>query len=397
LDRVLAFPELSFRFNQDGRMRDFFPPAPERERFAALALKNGEAVFLHEVRAAGQGFGIYAVIGGPELYRNDRRQQYVFTNRRRIYDYSILQALEYGLQGWFPNGTHPVGAVYITIEPGLADFNIHPAKREVRFDDPGAIHRILSGALRSFVQSHEKARGSGTALYAGVSSGEGGPGNLFAAEDPGTGYAGGKTEGSALAMEALMENAPSFRPLPGRNGEKPRYAGRVFGLFILVEKGDRLFVIDQHAAHERILYNRFLSGPIAAQELLVPIPFETESAGDDSFLDAEKTRLALLGIILERDGAAWRLKALPQGWKLGDRETIREILALREAGDNIAERWAASLACHGAVRDGDYLDEESALALAEEALKLPEPRCPHGRPLWMELSRENLFKAVRRT
>jgi DNA mismatch repair protein MutL len=364
-----------------------------------VALRNGEGAFLHEIRASGQGFEVYAVIGGPELSRNDRRQQYVFANRRRIYDYGLLQALEYGLQGWFPNGTHPVGAVHIHIEPRLADFNIHPAKREVRFGDPGAIHRTLSGALRNFVHSRERARTAGNSFYPDAFSeaGEGVPGNLFAAEDSGAGYAGGKTETPALAMEALLEKPPDFWPLPGRNGEKLRYAGRAFGLFILAEKGDRLFVIDQHAAHERILYNRFLSKPIAAQELLIPVPFETESAEDDCFLEAERAELALLGIILERDGAAWRIKALPPGWRLGDRETVKEILALKDAGDHMAERWAASLACHEAVKDGDYLDAESALALAEEALNLPVPRCPHGRPLWTELTRESLFKAVKRT
>jgi DNA mismatch repair protein MutL len=78
------------------------------------------------------------------------------------------------------------------------------------------------------------------------------------------------------------------------------------------------------------------------------------------------------------------------------RETVTEILKLKAAGENMAERWAATLSCHGAIKDGDYLDDTAALALAEAALKLPLPRCPHGRPIWTELSREELFRAVRR-
>jgi DNA mismatch repair protein MutL len=172
--------------------------------------------------------------------------------------------------------------------------------------------------------------------------------------------------------------------------------GRAFELFILVESGDKLFIIDQHAAHERILYDAFLSKPIPKQELLVPIPFSTASADEDKFLGSHQKELANLGVIIEEDEGEWRITALPANWKLGDAETVKEILELRTAGENMAERWAATLACHAAVKDGDYLDDTSALALAEEALRLPVPRCPHGRPVWTTLTKENLYKAVRR-
>jgi DNA mismatch repair protein MutL len=164
-----------------------------------------------------------------------------------------------------------------------------------------------------------------------------------------------------------------------------------------VEAGEKLFIIDQHAAHERILYDRFLSRPIPAQELLAPIPFSAGSDEEDRFLEARREDLGRLAIRVERDGPGWRIEALPADWRLGDAETVKEILGLREAGENMAERWAATLCCHSAVRDGDYLDDEAAMALAEEALGLPDPHCPHGRPIWTEISREALYRAVRRT
>jgi DNA mismatch repair protein MutL len=82
---------------------------------------------------------------------------------------------------------------------------------------------------------------------------------------------------------------------------------------------------------------------------------------------------------------------------LGDGETVEEILKLKTAGKNIAEHWAATLACHGAIKDGDYLDDTAAQELIEAALALKVPRCPHGRPLWVEVSREDLFRGVQRT
>jgi DNA mismatch repair protein MutL len=412
IDKALAFPRISFRYTQDGRLKCLLPASSLKERFAAALLDPREGAFLHEIHVAGAGFISSVLIGGPELYRNDRRLLYVFANGRRSQDYALTQALEYGVQGWFPNGVHPVGAVYIEIDPALADFNVHPAKREVRFREPGAVHHAVSSGIRDFCRRFSIVRGQ-SAGGAPASGGAGG--GLFAAAPAATPGGGGgarlmsanaaKAASAALAMEALLEKPPPFAPPPEYAAAvseesppygEPRYAGRAFDLFILVEGGEKLFIIDQHAAHERILYNRFLSGPIPKQELLVPIPFSAESDEEDRFLAAKREELARLGVEIEQDGTRWRVEALPAGWSMGDAETVRAILELRKAGENMAARWAATLCCHQALRDGDYLDDSSAFALARQALDLPDPRCPHGRPVWTEISREALYKAVRR-
>jgi DNA mismatch repair protein MutL len=421
IDKALAFPNLSFRFIQDGRLRFFFPPAASlKERFAMALLNEAEGTLLHEIAVQGSGFKIRIVIGGPDLFRRDRRQQYLFANGRRIQDFSLLQALEYGVQGWFPNGTHAVGAIYVEIDPALADFNIHPAKREVRFADGAAIHHAISSALTDFIH-RRNSRFNLRRLSA-----EQREWTEFSAprtEAPEKTASPGRPAGgeprkipAALAIEALLENR-NFPPRPGgerSRGQPPssveesapgygtpgcgalRLGGRAFGLFILAEQGDRLFIIDQHAAHERILYDRFLSGPVPRQELLAPIPFTTEGEEEDRFLERRRKELDRLGIVIKGKPGDWTIEALPVNWRKTDGETIAEILDLKNAGENIAERWAATLSCHGAVKDGDYLDDGAALALAEEALRLPVPRCPHGRPVWMEISRETILKAVRR-
>ncbi|MCL2759315.1 MAG: DNA mismatch repair endonuclease MutL, partial [Treponema sp.] len=158
IDKVLVFNNINFRYLQDGKLKDFLPAVDtKKERFAAALLETGTD-FLHEIYVTGDGFSAVVVIGGPELYRNDRRQLFIFANGRRINDFSLIQAIEYGSQGWFPNGTHPIGAVYVEIDPSLADFNIHPAKREVRFRNPGAIHHVISGGVKSFFHRKEVAR-----------------------------------------------------------------------------------------------------------------------------------------------------------------------------------------------------------------------------------------------
>jgi DNA mismatch repair protein MutL len=450
VEKALAFPRIAFHFFQDGGLKLHLLPLEQeipqaqdpagqspaaglhpsaascKARFGELILKEGERPFLHQVSAVGEGFTVTVIFGGAEVYRQDRRQQYVFANRRRIQDFSLLQALEYGLAGLFPNGTHPVGAVFVEINPALVDFNIHPAKREVRFADAGAIHHTVSGVLRDYVRSRgiggevqRKDDAGGPALFGGQFSGSG---PAFSAPY-GTAPYGAAGQTAAMAAEALLARRGEFAPLPRREeaggyagnsaGEETaeyngdvrdktpgpvRLIGRAFDLFIIVESGDRLYLIDQHAAHERLLYNRFLSKKITTQELLITIPFTTGSGDDDRFLQSHKNELAELGVVVENDGdACWRIEALPAGWNMSDDETVEEILALKDAGENIAERWAATLSCRAAVKDGDRLDDNAALALAEAALSFPIACCPHGRPLWTEIGREELFKAVRRT
>ncbi|MDR0447070.1 MAG: DNA mismatch repair endonuclease MutL [Treponema sp.] len=397
MEKALAFPCVSFRFIQDQELKlNLLPFINEdksalKKRFGELILNTHERPFLHMVETTGKGFTITILFGGPELYRRDRRQLYIFANNRRIQDYGLMQALEYGLAGFFPNGSHPVGAVFLEVNPALADFNIHPAKREVRFADSGAIHHCITAALRSYVQST-----SGTAA-SGIPR---------------------ENNHSFLAKEALSDHTAEPEPAyklqeanlfadnsagcfgTGANPQRIRLIGRVFGLFILAESGDKLYLIDQHAAHERILYDQFLSAPVSAQELLVPIPFTAPSEDDDNFLMLKKRELVRLGIILENEGGgSWRIDSLPVGWKTGD--PVEEILALRTAGENFIEHWAAVLACRTAIKDGDILDNNTAQALAETVLAMSDetnsqPRCPHGRPLWTEINRDALLRAVRR-
>jgi DNA mismatch repair protein MutL len=406
IEKSLPFPEITFRFTQDGKSKVFLPAAlSKKERFAAALLEPQEGNFLHEIHVSGDGFSADIVIGGPELYRADRRMLYVIANGRRIQDYSLMIALEYGTQGLFPNGTHPVGAVFVDIDPALADFNIHPAKREARFRDPGAIHHAATAGLRDFCRHLN--------IKADAQVGHNMPLALeaLATEIPTTSSCGdypryydiqpspninsvNKIDNINSLKTAISDNiAAEQSPIYG----EPRYAGKVFGVFLLIEWGDKLFIIDQHAAHERILYDRFLAAPIPRQELLIPLVFNTETADDNHFLEAKKEELAKLAIIIEKDGDRWRIDALPEGWRLNDAGTVQAILSLREAGENLAERWAATVCCHQAVRDADHLDDATALALAKEALNLPDPHCPHGRPVWTEISREALFKAVRRS
>ncbi|AEJ19783.1 DNA mismatch repair endonuclease MutL [Gracilinema caldarium] len=428
IDKAMAFPDRTFRFLQDGNLKLFFPPISSyRERFIQTQCDGPEQQFVHELYAQGEGFHITMVVGGPELYRSDRREQFVFANGRRIQDFALLQALEYGLEGAFPNGTHPIGALFITIDPALADFNIHPAKREVRFKDPGAIHHAITASLKKFIHNlllsdkntqivkdtnkmilkntgYEKAAqlldvhnelSQGTknsSEHVQCSCEEQGLRKSSAAA-----INTGTTSAGRLAMEALLERPPQYQKLP-QVSQSVTYIGQLFGLFLLAEAGTTLYIIDQHAAHERILFDSLTTQPIQNQDLLIPITFETDSEEEDHFLTLHQERLAEAGIVLDGQGqGSWAITALPANWEKSDSETIQDILKLSEAGEGFIELWIATMACHMAIKDGDYVDRVTAQALVEAALALPIPRCPHGRPIWTTVSKDELFHAVRRT
>jgi DNA mismatch repair protein MutL len=413
IEKALAFNGINFRYVQDGKLKDFFQAVKtKKERFAAAVLQTGEEDFLHEINVTGAGFSAVVVIGGPELYRNDRRHLYIFANGRRVQEYSLVQAVEYGSQGWFPNGVHPIAAVYVEIDPSLADFNIHPAKREVRFRDPGTIHQAISGGVKNFFHSlYLKNSGKDNApeteerrsYNSGEESSAGYPQRSekeFSFTYNNNSDVKRNTEEyekfTDFVSASLRNRENSSSNIPTAANGDMRYAGRIFDLFILMEWGDKIYIIDQHAAHERILYNKFINEPVPKQELLAPIPFTAESDDEDAFLSANREELSRLGVEIEKDAESWSITALPADWRMGDADTVKEILGLRLAGENMAKRWAATCCCRAAIKDGDILDDKTAFELGKQALALPDPRCPHGRPVWTEISKEALFKAVRR-
>ncbi len=410
IDKAMAHPSTAFRFASDGRLVDLAPACPSlKERVLAFHAEPGPAL-LHEIAFSGEGFEGRIVLAGPSWYRGDRRSMEVFVNRRRVQDWSLLSGLDWAYEGFLPGGAHPFALLFVEIDPALADFNIHPAKREVRFRDPGSLRHAMTRALRDFLASFLRAvpKGANSGSPAadeeargGEASGSGGGGQGWPRsgfQDQGTTY---DREGSS--WEALLRDRPFERaisagapagPSTGPSAGALRYLGQAFNLFLVVERGEELFLIDQHAAHERLIYDELSSRGPTVQELLVPVTIRVDT-------DAEERRLALLapaiaraGFSLRREGADWQLTALPASLRGEPEAALRELI---EGGSDDPERSARAMtACKAAIKDGESLDPASALELARRALELPEPRCPHGRPVWFRLTRQDLFRFVRR-
>jgi DNA mismatch repair protein MutL len=405
LEKAAAFPDVQFRFIQDGALKLFLPSGVTlKERFAAAFKLQPFRPLLHHIEGRGAGFTFSVILGGPGLSRPDKKLQLVFANGRRIYDWGLQQALEAGLLGGFPNSEHPVGAIFLDIDPNLVDFNIHPAKREAKFQQAGEIHHAVTTTLRAFLPGLLERQSLAMSLSPSSESSLPFRPSSFRPLSHGSSLAAKSDTSAMLAADALYDragsedvSAPSEAAEPMPSYGMFRFIGRLWGVFILVERESRLYIIDQHAAHERILYQRYISPPIPGETLLIPLPFNTETVEDDHFLNTRKDDLRGLGLRLEQEAPhLWRIETLPAGWCASDGETVKAVLALPRTGAGFVESWAASCACHTAVRDGAFLDERTALNLAQEVMDIPIHHCPHGRPIWVEISREDLLKGVKR-
>ncbi|MBL8968324.1 MAG: ATP-binding protein, partial [Spirochaetaceae bacterium] len=273
VDKALAHPSVGFRYSSEGRLGLILPPASPEERVLACYAEPPRDL-VYRVRFSGEGFEGSVVLAGPAFYRNDRRLMQVFINRRRIQDGGLLQALDYAFSGFLPGGAHPCAFLFAEVDPALADFNIHPAKREVRFKDPDGLRRSFVRATQGFLgelarREPDKARPSLEAapeLAPWAASGRDTPGiaehEREGAEAPGaldyagaeTGFGGGPRQGAGGGQKACLgaswDDLAAFReraaplPRPEPAPGAPRYLGKALGLFLVVEAEGALYLID---------------------------------------------------------------------------------------------------------------------------------------------------------
>ena len=441
IEKALARPDIAFRFVADGETKIDLPAGQslkDRFVFANNYAEGPELFYEFGSDAGGESadWSFKVVIGEPAVSRTNKKDIFIYANGRRIQEYSLVQAVEYGGQGFFPNGTYPVAAVFAQIRPDLIDFNIHPAKREARFSDISALHHGLSSTIRTFFHQYtysnfsedkpaDEARSqefafevppapkapASDSLYEKHISYKASETKSQALSDFRSKYLGIKnTASSSLAERALAAAGTSTStntntiPNPGAslNHEAPaiRYIGPCLGTFLLAEKNKSLYIIDQHAAHERILFDRLMNsqGNSPRQQLLIPYKIKTESKAQDKQLEKIQSELCRIGFEAERISEGnWEIKTIPERWT-GTEYDLRTLLFVKQVEPaQIIRSIAAMTACKAAVKDGYVLDDITAARLVEEAFTLEDPHCPHGRPIYTVISREKLFELVKRT
>ncbi|MCR5047181.1 MAG: DNA mismatch repair endonuclease MutL [Treponema sp.] len=466
LEKAMPRPDIAFRLTVDGQIRNDFRAQSLKERFqAALDIKQSPDLF-YEIKGKGNGFSFSLVIGDPCIARQDRKDIYIFVNGRRIAEYSLVQAIEYGAQGYFPNGTHPAAALYAQVQPDLVDFNIHPAKKEARFKDIASLHHGVSSSLKEFfraltikqmkggfesqrdlpkndfnqsdcpqspyerissladlagteekpsqtwqkAQSFESQRSASySSPYANSSYGAGrapriterSPSVKVASPAPNESQAFSGAPGffsEDFARDNFSAKASLFEKKPFAEQESFRYIGRALGVFIIIEKNKSLYFVDQHAAHERLLFDKLMEGQNQRQSLLVPEKIELDSEEDDRYMESIADELRRFGFECQKSGdCVWTFTSINSMWKGGIIELKKLIFEKRIEPKELIRKIAAMASCRSAVKDGDVLDDAAAEDLAKKAFELPDPHCPHGRPCWTVITKEKFFELVKRT
>lgn len=415
---AMARPDIGLSLEHDGRRTLSVPPGQSRpERVAALTDRElaGNSVTVDLARGE---HVLGGVAGIPTFNRGASDHQYLFVNGRPVKDRLLIGAVRGAYADFLARDRHPVVALFLDLPSNEVDVNVHPAKTEVRFRDPALIRgMIVSGLRRALDEAgHRSAQPAATDAL-----------GLWQAEPVGTVFPAGAERRLDTSLDLarderlwsyqLNDRRPSFSPPPMARAE-PAYApmleavshplgvarGQVNKTYIVAEAEDGLVIVDQHAAHERLVLERMRraldGGTIAAQALLLPEVVELDEPACDR-LEERAAELAEFGLDLERFGpSAVLVRSTPALLGNGDVKSLVTDLADELAAFDQAlslkeklEAVAATMACHGSVRAGRVLSVAEMNALLREMEVTPHSgQCNHGRPTWIKLAHGDIEK-----
>ena len=415
---AMARPDIAFSLEHDGR-RTLSVPSGDAlpDRVAALTdrglIDNGIAVDLER-----EGFRLGGVAGLPTFNRGVADHQYLFVNGRPVKDRLLIGAVRGAYAELLARDRHAVVALFLDVPADAVDINVHPAKTEVRFREPSLVRgMIVSGLRRALDEAGHRSvqRPAADAMAQWQSE----PAEPMSSASPQF-WAAGRGEGHpALPQHYVRESRQTyFAAPPPQARAEPAYTptpdttqfplgvarGQVARTYIVAEAEDGLVIVDQHAAHERLVLERMrkamAQGGVAAQSLLLPEVVELDEPACDR-LEARAGELSDFGLELERFGPqAMLVRSVPAMLGQSDVRGLLadladelaaydEALSLKERLDHVA----ATMACHGSVRAGRVLSVAEMNALLREMEVTPHSgQCNHGRPTWIKLAHGDIEK-----
>ncbi len=407
---AMAHPDVAFRLSAGGRASIDLKAegadlvAGRQDRLGAVLgpeFKDNAV----PVDGAREEIAVTGFAGLPTFHRATAQMQFLFVNGRPVRDRLLIGAIRAAYMDFLPRDRHPAVALFISCPPSLVDVNVHPAKHDVRFRHPGLVRTLMVSALANALNaaghraSSTIAQGTLSAFRPGASPGVG------YRPDPVT---PGLAE-AARAFQAPLSQGAAFETVSARHDYGPALSdaetqahplgaarAQLHENYIVAQTADGLVIVDQHAAHERLVYERMKEAMIGAgvkrQMLLIPDVVEcgADAAG---YLCARAEELAGLGLVIEPFGeGAVLVRETPA--LLGEVDTqalVRDLAdTLAELGSvslkEKLEEVCATLACHGSVRSGRRLTAEEMNALLREMEATPHSgQCNHGRPTYVEL------------
>ena len=407
--QAMAHEAVGFTLDLDGRrsirlMPEHPGPEGRLKRLAAVLGGDFQDNAL-EIDQEREGVRLSGFAGLPTYNRGNAAHQYLFVNGRPVRDRLLQGALRAAYADYLARDRHPAAALYLELDPQMVDVNVHPAKAEVRFRDPALVRGLIVGALRHALAGagHRASTTVAAAALGGFRPQSGPSPRGFSAwtsggwtPAPSTPSIPGLAEATAR-VEQEPHPAPSAEVIDPVDYPLGAARAQVHETYIVAQTRDGIVVVDQHAAHERLVYERMKhemeGGGVTRQTLLLPEVVELDPAEADRVV-ARADELAALGLIIESFGpGAILVRETPA--LLGETNAaalIRDIADdLAENGQALAlkerlEEVCSTMACHGSVRAGRRLTAAEMNALLREMEATPHSgQCNHGRPTYVEL------------
>ncbi len=408
---ALAHPEVGFTLHGAGRAVVSYPaqagPDAYRQRVARVLGEDFITDAL-QIDAKREGVRLTGFASLPTHTRANGLAQYFFVNGRPVRDRQLTGALRAAYRDVIKPGRFAVAALDVAADPATVDVNVHPAKAEVRFRDPGLVRGLIVGAVRAAIADH-RPRGSGAVSGATIAA-------FRRPDTPATPPAGSTAPFAPAARPGFAERGaavafaePAAAPMAVEEAETadhPLGAARaqLHATYIVAQTDDGLVIVDQHAAHERIVYERLKAqrarGAVPSQILLIPTVVEMAPERVEALL-AHAEALAALGLRIESFGpGAVAVRETPAALGQVDATAL-----VRDLADDI-EAWdrglslearldaaASTMSCHGSVRAGRVLKPDEMNALLRDMEATPNAdQCNHGRPTYIELKLSDIEK-----
>jgi DNA mismatch repair protein MutL len=420
---ALAHPSLGFRLTSNDEEVFSFQPASQGERISQIFGEKLSAT-LFAFREESGHLTVSGYLGKPDFARKARMEQYLFLNRRSIVSRSLNHAVMHAYENLLEKGSFPFYILFLDIDPGKVDVNVHPSKLEVKFDDEQFVYRAVAGAVRRALSEHDLVPRTSSrdalddpsrlrlTFESGGASGDARTSGWQELLRP-SGAGASQIDLSPYSFPASVEPSTpgTAKRLPDERAPvrvETERLWQVHNKYIIVPTSDGILLVDQHAAHERVLYERILARMSArepeSQQLLFPVTSEF-TASDAALVRELHPLLESMGFNLKLFGSTTVvIDGVPSDVRAGDEGSILQgVLDMFKDDEQRVrleprERLAKTFSCKAAVKSGDPLNSQEVRSLLDQLFATEIPYvCPHGRPVIIKLTLEELDRRFGRT
>lgn len=400
MQQACIHPHVAFKLTHNGETVFDAPAVADWKTRATAILGRDLAKDMLELKHQRASLTVTGFLSHPSQARSRKPDQYIFVNRRPVQDFMLAKAVRQGYSHHLEAHNHPAFILHISIAPDLVDVNVHPRKSEVRFADPSSLFREVYFAVHHALESVATKSveiGFGGEPFSSSNT----PAHGFSFDKP----TAEQIKSSLIFSQAIASTPPLTMPQPAALGDW-KLLGQLHKCFLLVESTDGLLIVDQHAAAEKILYERMTAadGEARKQGLLVPLLVELSPAQFQLVME-DQAVLATIGVDIEAFGPnTVRLTAIPQDMDVRDlKQFFLDLVAdmqdegkMPNALHHRRDRLANMAACRGAIKFQDALTHGEQIQLLSDVRRYHITACCHGRPVMKKLSIEQLRKEFHR-